>query len=887
MNDKKTQKTLPLGLKILLFPVTIILVLLVLILIWSTFCFFDRTKAVDAIPPEYAVYLRTDNICDTTEPLLDLNATLIAITSPELQKFREPFLKFKSSKIRSNFFVRHALKRRVDAAVYEPAENGKTGFIAVLDAGFLSGALRMSPLFIPHIKKLADKLELCSNEYGRFYKFKEAGYFVIHKNLFIFTSNREIMHSVMNYNNSSLYEPYAIKAISASLNEPLRVLINSHSIINLLSASTEKSNINYYIEAIQPYLSNEKYASLNFGITNTELNLSIDVPFEIPQDMLSHPVLKLLSKESSIPSLLPKLSDEIQYYTLINAGSLSELKEAALKILPPEKGFEAAWDKGDSVAKILFNQSLEEIIFSWTDNEFAVFGIEGKSEPVLGIKIADETKRREVFDKIFSSFIVQANDSLLVDGVRLPCIQIPSFISGILQALNINVPRPYYLIKNDFIYFSQSPENLVAINSNSKKSKKLSSSENWQRVSSKQSPDSTVSLYYNLERSIPFFIKGHSLSSKILSLYNSGRFDVKIKSEQISIQLQASALEMESSKNIPGFPVTLNNKAEPVLIKSDDKKKSMIFWIEDDDSVNSLNCSTFTQNKISIPELSYIIKNNRELWAVTESGLVYLLDENLETKAGYPVLTGISEPSEPFIYKDSLGLMDEDGNLCFVNTQGEISSYQLETESAIKAAPAVNGDTIAFYEKGFFGGIHVYSNMYNLTSEGPLELDGIAYGSPCIFGIDGRQFIAMITQAGMLYLFDSDLQPVQNFPVELDGVFYLNVTASDNYIYALSSEGELYRVDMNGNYINIRIPYFSAKSGNITIENFDDTGASEIFISGEGNSLYGFNSELELLPSFPIPGYGKPAFVDLNGDNKKDCIIITLDNTISAINVQK
>ena len=31
----------------------------------------------------------------------------------------------------------------------------------------------------------------------------------------------------------------------------------------------------------------------------------------------------------------------------------------------------------------------------------------------------------------------------------------------------------------------------------------------------------------------------------------------------------------------------------------------------------------------------------------------------------------------------------------------------------------------------------------------------------------------------------------------------------------------------------------------------------------------------------------REVFMDVNGDNKKDCIIITLDNTVSAINVQK
>ena len=69
------------------------------------------------------------------------------------------------------------------------------------------------------------------------------------------------------------------------------------------------------------------------------------------------------------------------------------------------------------------------------------------------------------------------------------------------------------------------------------------------------------------------------------------------------------------------------------------------------------------------------------------------------------------------------------------------------------------------------------------------------------------------------------------------------------------------------------------------MHNYDSDGAEEIFVSGEGNSIYGFNSKLELLPEFPVAGYGNPVFVDLNGDLKKDCLAITFDNTLSAVNV--
>ena len=894
---KNNKKKLPVWAKILLLPFELILAVLIILLIWFTFCFFNRTKSIDALPPEYAVYVRTDSIFHNVDPLLDLDATLIAMTDTGLQKFREPYLNIKKSKLRKNFFVKMALKRRLDVAVYEPDQSNNSNtapVVAILDAGFLSGATRLAPYIIPHIKQLSDKVELCSNNFGQFYKFQEAGYFAIHKNLVIYTTSRERMFSAMTFKNRSLYNPQELETMEADLKEPLRILADTENIINLLSDNTGNSNAGYYLNSVVPFIPENEYAALNFGITNSELNISISVPYDLPEESAEHPVIKLLQKDSKVPSLLPKLSDDVQYYTLMNAGSLSELKDAAAKILPKEKGFEAAWEKADSVCKVVFSKNLSEVLFSWTGDEFAVFGIEGKSEPVLGIKISDEAKRREIFDKVFSSFIVQSNDSLLIDGIRVPCIQVPSFFTGVLNSLDINVPKPYYLVRNDFIYFSESPENLIALNSISGKSKKLSSSESWKRVSSKQTPVSSLSLFYNLERSIPFFIKGNSIVSQILGLYNLGRFDIKVKDKTLLLQLQAASIEVQSSKSIPGFPMELENKSNSLLEKSNVKKNSQLFWIEADSSVNTLNFTTFEKAKLEINDLDTILaadevtaKSGGELWVTTTSALVYLLNSKLECLEGFPVLTGVNMSCPPFIYKDKLALVDEDGIISFVGANGEITTMETNTEASIKSTPAVKDDKIALYEKGFFGGIHLYKNLEEKTKNGPLELDGIAYESPCIFSQGGNDYVAMITQSGMLYVFNFNLEPVRGFPLELDGVFYVNVKAIDGNIYALSSEGELYKVSLDGSFIRLKIPYFSAKSGRITIENYDDAGSAEIFVSGEGNSLYGFDKDLELLPGFPVSGYGNPIFVDLNGDNKKDCVAVTLDNKISAANVLK
>ena len=931
-NDKTKKKKLPLAVKLLLLPFELVLVLLIVVLLWFTFSYFDRIKPVDALPPDYALYLRTDSVWGTAEPLLDLDATLIAMTSPNLQKYREDYLNIKSSKLRQNFFVKKALQRRFDAAVYGGEGDGSdsgggagsgagsaSGVIGVLDTGFLAGASRLAPHFIPHIKALSQKLELSVNRHGNYYQFGDSLFFVFRKNLVVLSTDKALLEAAMTWSNSELYQKEELEAVNARLKDPLRIFANGKNLLNFV-VSSQKSDqtagqttgqssdqtavqsdgkkssslLQNYLEIIVPYLSQEEYTTLHVGITESDLNVTISVPMDFGDNpSVYHPVLGLLQKDSAVPSLLPQFSEDVQYYTLISAGTLRDLRDAATRILPAEKDFMTTWNRSDTISKFLFNRSLDDLLFSWTADEFAVFGIEGKSEPVFGIKIADESKRREIFDRVFSSYIINSNDSLLVDGVRLPRVEMPGFVLSVLQALNINIPKPYYLVKDNYIYLSQSPENLAAINSGVQSSKKLTGSENWKRVSSKQSPYSTLSLYYNLERSVPFFIKGNSAMSKILALYNSGRFDLRIKDNLLTVQLQASAVALESSNHIPGFPLELEHRTNALLVKSNAKRSKLVFWLENNTSVNSLDCGTFERGSAEYPDLQYIAAaseatsrvNGGELWAVTKNGMAYLLNGKLESVFGYPILSGVSLSCQPFVYKDSLVLVGADGAMCLISEKGELSQLETGVESGILAAPCVSGDYMAFYEKGFFGGIHIYKGQENITAEGPLELDGIAYGSPCIFTAGGKQYVSMITQAGQLYVYDFDGQLLAPFPVGLNGVFYLNVVMADGYLFALSEEGDLYRVGLDGKAMRVKIPYFTAKSGHITVYDYDEKAGQEIFVSGEGNSLYGFNSQMELLPNFPVSAYGNPLFIDLNGDNKNDCLAITFDNKIIAANV--
>ncbi|MCR4578781.1 MAG: hypothetical protein K5681_00385 [Treponema sp.] len=873
------KKKRPFILRFLKALIVFILIVLIACSLWFVFSAFDRKASCQAIPPDYALLLRTDSAWDTLEPLLDVEALQILLSTPEYRSYRELYLQIKSSSLRQNSLVKKALQRRIDAALYDK------GFVAVLDTGFLAGAARVAPYIIR--LKFSDKFQLLKNQDSSqtYFKLNDTTYLAFHKNLIVVFSSPEL-ESALSFNNKEKLSPASLEAMSRKLEEPLQIVADSQRLLGLLQGFSE----NPYAQAISQALSKDELALLNFGISDTDFNLKIELPFQLPDgenSLEENPILALLKKNSSVPSLLPKLPEELQYYTLLSAGSLEEIKNAAAKALPEDKHFEEKWKNAESFSSLMFQKSLEEILFSWTGDQFAVFGIEGKAEPVLAVKIEDEVKRAEIFDKIFSSIILQTNDSLLMDGVRLPCIEIPSFFQSILSMFGINLQMPYFLVKDDFIYFSQSPENLISLNYSIKRNTRLSKSQNWTRVSTKQSHESSLSLFYDLERSIPFFLSGKSTLSEILRLYNIGRMDLNVQDGKIILSLQAAAVENASRQNILGFPMKLDSKASSKLIMLEGKKEKSLFWLQEKGNICSLNLSSFEKNNRLYEGVKYILasKDNQKLWALTSEGLIYLLNSSLEVCDNFPLMTGLNITCPPVLYESSILFIDDEGKLCFVDEKAEVEVLASMASEKIRSEAAVLEDSIAFYEGGFFGGIHIYKHKDCLTLDAPLELEGLAYGSPCIFKEGKKLYYAMISQAGLLYIFDENLQYLQGFPLQLDGIFYVNVEYADGKLFALSSLGQLFSVSLDGQVNSIKIPYFSARAGNISLADYDGDKKTEIFVSGDGNILYGFTASLEMLYSFPLAAYGNPVFTDVNGDKKNDMLVITFDNMLAGYNV--
>ena len=387
VNTEKNKKKRPAIIHFFRFLLTLILIIVIALTAWFSYCLINKTTSLKAIPTEYSLYLRTDSLWEAVNPLLDLKAADLLLADEPFVQFRQTFLDLRESKLRDNFFVSYALSRRIDAALYED-----NSFIVIADMGLLSGLTRLAPLITRFYSIENLKYTLAGKDSCFEYQTEDMTvYAKPYKNLVIATNSKAILHSALSQNNELSYTKAELKLLEQALEQPFRLAADGRKLIALLEEE------NPYLKTITDCLSTKELTEIKFGLTDDNIDVSIKLPFEISKELEDNPVAKLLDKNSQIPQLITNLPESVQYYTFVTAGNLSELKDAAFTVLTDKPELAKKWADADGISKMVFKESLEEIIFSWTDDEYAVLGIEGKSEPVFAIKIKDEAKRQYIF----------------------------------------------------------------------------------------------------------------------------------------------------------------------------------------------------------------------------------------------------------------------------------------------------------------------------------------------------------------------------------------------------------------------------------------------------------------------------------------------------------
>lgn len=871
---EKKRRVLPrifLGLLIVIFLVILAIAGLV------AFCAFDKEESLAVFPHDYSVYLHVDSAWDTVEPLLDLKAMDMFLTDEKMAGVRGMFMQLRASEWRKNIFLSKLGSKSIDAAIYDGEEN--FNFIVTVDLGSLSFVSRYFSLLynrlnIKGLYREGDHFIFDSN--GTYYYIKP------YKNLLVVVNNDTLLEAAFaeNYNVYTVEEQKLFRKESDS---PVKVIANVSKLL-----SSESSN--EVINQVKYSIPENALSLISLNITDENIKINAEIPLEIPNnpEYLLGPVL---NKISTTPSILSRFRENVQYYTIINAGTLQELKTAFLPLVVEDS--DKLWKKADGLSKSFFSLSLDELLFSWTGNEITMFGLEDKNDPVFAIQVKDEKQRQKVFDKLTASMLIKNNSSLILDGVRIPRLELPAFIQELLNLFEVSLPHPYYFIQDGFIYFSESAENLSEIYKSESRIGKIAQEKNWNTISKGLSSDSTISLYYNLERSIPFFIKSKASLSNMLSLYQTGRIDFTLKKSSALIQLSAISKEIDNGNSIPGFPVALEGKVDGNLLIENTAEKSKttaLYWVENKNTIAVMEIPSTSIKRLTMQDEVYLAvkapsqdDSKNTIWAVTNHGEVYLMNRKLEVQSGFPMILGENVTIPPVTTFDGVYIISEKGHLIWISDTGVKAERYLDVNGSVKASPTVvkhkDNNYVGIYDKSFFGKV-IVAVEGKLVDTFYYDIPGIAFGSPAFMFNDQLElpYVSLITQNGDLHIWN--MNDSEESVVHIDGLFKSAPVAIGQYFFALSVDGVLYRIDAEGNVLDVKIPNVTCNEAFITVID------SNIYICPDGNIIYGFDTNLELLYSFPITGWGNPAFADVNGDNVPDCFSLSIDNKLHAVKMR-
>jgi len=872
--------------------VVILFILIAIPLIMAGLSFIGRITPDSVIPDSFDLYASVPNTARLTEHVLNHEPLPDLIALTELAPLGQALHQIQDSGLAENKLFRFAARGRLDAAFFQDGN-----ILAAWDSGVFSPLLKFLPALAGRFT-IPGLYYVQAGKNSRFeYRLGDGTVYFIgpNKNLLVISNNSITFESVIAGSSRDGDRLGSAEKNFYSKNYDIAFLLSSKTLMDTLGSADPQ-----LLSAIN-LLRFSGPIEASFQFLPNQLRLSLHSRLETGSQALQ----KIIERDSQGASISAVIPGSAQYMTLLSMGNLKELLDAASLIaagIPSSSGgssrsdWENAVRRADNSARMTVGMNLDELLFSWTGKEFAVYGLEGRDNPVIAVQISDERKRKEVFDKAFTSIFVNENIRLNLDGNRIPRVQLPGFLDSLLSLMGVNVPSPYYTIHGNFLFVSESAEALLAAVNAVRRNEVLPKQELWRKLSEDNSGPSSLSIYYSLDRTLPFFLRGGSAAAAVLKSYRQGLLNLQLEKGLLSISLSVIPGAGRGLVPLTGFPLDLTSGSartgkELHLISSG--KETRLFLTRGS-TVLSVNPADRGIKELAIPGSPgsgvYAIPGEGEIWAVNSQGYVNLLNKDLESQKGFPLNTGIALSAPPQEWGGMVFLSGEDASIHTVNSKAQVNSWGIVFSSPLRSPPSFlnfrNKTYVAVYPKSFFGEIYLLDSG-GITLKGwPVPVSGIAFGSPLLFSAQygdrtSRLFAAFITQAGELSVYTETAEALPGFPLELEGVFYIQPFFDGENLWIIESSGTLFRISLNGEILSHKIPRLSVKEdGYITAASIDGNKNVNIFITGEGNVLYGYSKNFTSLDGFPLPVWGKPVIADINSDKKTEVAGIGMDNKL-------
>jgi outer membrane protein assembly factor BamB len=873
---------------------TLLVIIIVLAIGWTAFSLIGRVNAASVIPDSASLRICISNPMRLLDGILNHESLDKISDVPAFSQVASILINLKDNIILKNSLLRLAARGNLELALL-PSNSESETLIAVWDFGFFSPLLRILPA-ITNFANIPDLYYVQAGKNSRFeYRLTDRTLYVgTYRNMLFVTDNARIFESRSAANSG---HAKAFSTIKPSDYDAALMLSNEF-------VSSVLSGQDAAIAAILNNIEFDSRVEAGLSIYPKKIEFHIAAPLSSGQANLS----RILGQRSRVPGMAERVPSNAQYATILSAGTLEELYQTALVFTPD---LDSALKTADNASKMILGLTLNDLLFSWSGNEFAAFGLEGRPHPVYAIQIADEKKRQSIFDKAFKSAALNENLRLNLDGVRIPRIEIPEFLQSLLRRWDIFIPSPYYTVYKDYFLVSESAEALLAALRAMQRNDVLPKTATWRNIAGGKTVSSSFSLYYSLDLSVPFFLRNNTAFSGFLSVYRQGLARMSFNKGLVEVTLSLVPGSGSGITLVSGYPLDAGARPSNRIYGAGKGDESRIFYSSGNTAFslkiadNSVSELSGQGNHWVIPADGVTVKDAQGTifaWVVTDRGRVTLVDSNMEAVQGFPLLTGLQLSSAPVAFMGKLYLCDEDGKVYSVDANGKQNVWETSFTAALRSPPSflsVSGKKeniiyTAAYPKSFFGEIWFLDDdgktLPNWPAPIAVEKDddgetggslGIGFGSPLLFARNNKVYIAFVNQSGQLLVYYEDAALVPPFPVLLDGIFFQQPVFDGEYLWLVSSDGTFFRVSLEGEVLYQNIPGFSAKEeGHITFFDSDGDKAPEIYITGDGNALYAYTRNFRSLEGFPLPAWGKPFFIPAQGSKKAEIFGMGMDRRL-------
>jgi len=878
----------------------LIIVSIIFLTAISIFIYYKITREDESlyIPDDFLGYIKIDSLAYAYNNLIDLKSADVILSHPKLQAAYKYLLDLRKSKLAKNKMITSILNMKANVILIEDYSP-----IIIMDMGIKSMLLRPVQSGSGFIKKFINSKNNISLDI-----IKENSH-LIHK-LQIKDKNINLYFSI---NKNLLFFAFSMQDIKKlyTAKETGNNIKNSQDFNRIKNNIRKKSMANAYFNTVQildPILVKidksgkiinkldfDKNSTVSLNISNEEILLNIFTYYNSRDEKIKN-FFQENTKQLEIINYLPL---DTSLFTGLSIGSFEEFYKLFLYL--QEGQYDNKIKKINTASKLLFQLSIEQLLFSWIGSEIGVFTSSASLYPIVFIKIKDKKQLELVISKIVDSLLVDEDKNIIVDGININKLKFPDFVQSILaNFINQYIDAPYYKIIDDFVFFSMDPAGISNLAKKYQYKLTLNSDENFKKMTSQVDKDARLYIYSNIAQSTPDFIKEGSMIYEILRLYEKSILAIKIDKDQFKINLAANGENIKKTKIYPGYPKQLTGRIISPIVCFDlqGSKVNEILYIMDDNYIyiSDINNNILSKCRIAgecydAPIINDIDKDGQpEIYVFTQSGILHKFNNKLLESHPFPIETQFKGSFYPVIYKDKFIFYNKKDRKFYLMKNESTEVIDFGFDKPLLSQPVINKDNIIFYPKNVEGAIFNINVNGKEENGWPVYADGIGYGSPVLN--NGK--ILFLTQSGKLNVFKMNGIQENNFPVNINGTFFNqpvvgDITGdADNEIAVLDKDGTVSIINFKGEtIIQKKIKDADQKDRKFFLYDVNLDNKKEIIIYNGKNNILALDKKLNFLPGFPVKGYTKPGFSDFDSDGQLEMVTGGIDNFLYVYTIPR